>query len=76
MNIKVIKEDLGENALELGGECACAELEILIDPRLSLRQQRSRLIHAIIENFCPSWVHDKVDELEDLIAEGLDQLDT
>jgi O-acetyl-ADP-ribose deacetylase (regulator of RNase III) len=74
MNIEVRKEDLGDYSLDMGGECACANVEIIIDKRLSPRQQRSRVIHAVIENYCRSWSHDKVDELEELIMEALDKL--
>lgn len=75
MNITVIKEDIPlESSLLIGGECAKCDLEITVDKHLPLREQQMLVIHSIIENYCQSWPHDKVNELEDLIREGLDQL--
>ena len=57
-----------------GGEYAVTTCEIYVDPDLPLRTQRALVIHAVIENFCPSWEHTKIEELEDLIINALDEL--
>lgn len=73
-NIKVIKEDLGDVSIECGGEYAENDLKIRIDKKLTPRQQTARIIHAILENYLPSAPHEKIEELEGLIIDGLDQL--
>ena len=74
MNIKIIKENISEYMDVHGGECATFRLEIIVDENLTERSQRNLVIHAIIENYCRSWVHDKVDELTQYIGDALDQL--
>ena len=59
----------------LGGECATFNLLISIDKKLPKREQRALVIHAVLENYNRSMPHDKVDELEELIIEALDQLE-
>ena len=74
MNITVRKVS-SANSYITGGECACLSLEISIDEELPIREQRRLVTHAIIENYCWSWTHDKVDQLTDFITEALDQLE-
>ena len=63
-----------ENSVALGGEYATCDVSVIVDSTLPLRTQRILVIHAILENYNPSWVHDKIDELTALIEDGLDQL--
>ena len=75
MKIQVIREALNcENSMELGGEYAVSSLEIYIDQSLPPRTQTKNVIHAVIENYCPNWGHEQVDELTGYIEDGLDQL--
>jgi len=76
MRIIVIADALSmEDTINTGGEFAITTHEIHVDPQLPPRIQRNRVIHSVIEGFCANWCHDKVDELTDLIQDGLDQLD-
>ena len=75
VNIKVTLEDMNGYSHRLGGECAFANLEISVDKALPIREQRLLIIHAILENYFRSIDHDKIDELEALIGEALDQLE-
>ena len=72
INIKVIEEDL--NMPELGGECAVCNLVISVDRNIDSRSEQRFVIHAVIENYCRHWTHDKVDQLEEFIMDALDQL--
>ena len=77
MIIKVIKEPLlpfsdQEPICEYGR----TTLEIHIDDSVDYVLQRASVIHTVIENFCCAWPHDKVEELETLIIDGLDQLES
>ncbi len=74
MNIKVIEEDLHKTP-ELGGECAVCDLVISIDKNIGFRSKQKSVIHAVIENYCRHWTHDKVEQLEDFIMDALDQLE-
>ena len=58
-----------------GGEYAACVVEIVYDPNLSYKVLRSLIIHAIIEQYLGCLTHDKVEQLEGYIQEGLDQLD-
>jgi hypothetical protein len=76
MNIIVRKDKmLPDDSVLVGGEYAISTLEIYVDSALDKRTQVDRVIHSIIEGYCPNWPHDKVDELNELIIEGLDLLD-
>ncbi len=74
MNIKVIREK-GHPSYLTGGECAEQTVKIYVDKKLPLELQRELVIHAIVENWLPSIPHDKVDELTELLKEGLEQLE-
>ena len=75
MNIKVHKEKLlNKSSQEPVCEHANLNLDIYIDTKIPRRLQENLVIHAVIENYCPSWVHDKVDALEGYIRDGLDKL--
>ena len=73
MNIRVVKDSEMPTDLT-GGEYTVAKIDIYIDPDLDTRSQELLVIHAVIENYCRNWEHDKVEELCDLIEEGLDRL--
>ncbi len=75
MNIKVEKIDSEEFTYNTGGGCASCDLNVLIDKGLPLRLQQETVIHEILENFLMSVNHNKIDELTELIIDGLDQLD-
>lgn len=74
MNLVVRREDAIHSAFT-GGECAAVTTEISIDTTLPPVTQRGLIIHAILESYCCSWPHGKIDELEELIQEGLDLLE-
>lgn len=74
MNIKVEKIDSEEFTFKTGGGCASCDLSVLVDKELPPRLQQETVIHEILENFLMSVCHDKIDELTNLLVEGLDQL--
>tara|TARA_Y100000310_G_C20260095_1_gene613228 strand:- start:352 stop:579 length:228 start_codon:yes stop_codon:yes gene_type:complete len=75
MIIKVTKEcSPMEASVCTGGEYAVSGVEIFIDQNLDIRTQRLNVIHAVLECYFPSIIHDKIDELTQLIADGLDEL--
>jgi len=55
-------------------ECAVCELIVTVDQRISERDKRAMVIHAVLENYFQSVDHDKIDEVCDLIQDGIDQL--
>ena len=73
MNIKVLTE--GHPLHKTGGEYTVSNIEIFIDPSLNIDEQKECVVHSILECYCPSWPHEKYDELGGLILEGLKQLD-
>ena len=73
MNIKIIKDSTMPTHLT-GGEFGVSHLEIHIDPLLPDRTQRALVIHCVLENYCRSWGHDKIEELCDYIEDALDIL--
>ncbi len=73
MNIHVVKETLKDHE-DLTGGYACCDLHIGVDCELPLSTQKSVVIHEILENYFPSLSHDKVEELEGLLMDGLEQL--
>ena len=75
MNIKVSEEDIISKMEEPSGECAICNLEIIIDKNIDPRAKQRLVIHAVIENYCRSWMHEKVEQLEDFIMDALDQLE-
>ena len=74
MEIKVVLAENGWASMFTGGESAVSSLEITVEKSLPVDRQRLLVIHAILENFFPSLVHDKIDDLCDLIEKGLDQV--
>lgn len=74
MNIKVIKRAASFSHLT-GGEETAQYVEISIDKTLYPYEQEGLVIHAIIETYCQSWPHDKIDELVEYIQCGLEQLE-
>lgn len=73
MNIKVIKREPSFSHLT-GGEETAQHVEISIDRTLYPYEQEGLVIHSIVETYCLSWPHDKIDELTEYIQEGLEQL--
>jgi len=73
MNIKITKDETMPTHLT-GGEFGISSLEVFVDPRLSGREQRMLVIHCVIENYCRSWTHGKIEELCEFIEGGLDEL--
>ncbi len=75
MDIKIIKEEM-MNYLDIhGGECANMSVKVFVDVGLAPRVQRNLVMHAIIECFNKNWEHGKVEELTELVADALDQLE-
>jgi len=77
MNIKVIKTSGPFEHLfssQTGGETASLNLTIEVDESLLPEMQRELIIHAVIETYCRSWTHDKVEQLTEYIQTGLEQL--
>ena len=73
MNIKVIKSR-DVPVAETGGEYATLCLEIYVNNKLPMRDQRLLVIHSVIENWFPAVTHDKIESLTNDIEEALDQL--
>ena len=73
MNINLNFEDIPDDLVD--GEYALCDLSIYLEKSLTYRTMRLLVIHAIVENFCQPWPHDKVDELVEHIQVGLDALD-
>ena len=73
MNIKITKDETMPTHLT-GGEFGISNLEIFIDPRLPIETQRMLVIHCIVENYCRSWSHDKVEQLCGFIEGALEEL--
>ncbi len=74
MIVTVTKEDNPDITVCTGGEFAIQRLDIVIDKNIDIRYQRINVIHAILESFFRSVSHDKIDEVTQLIADGLDEL--
>lgn len=74
MIITVTKEDNHDITVCTGGEFAIQRLDIVIDENIDIRYQRINVIHAILESFFLSVTHDKIDEVTQLISDGLDEL--
>jgi hypothetical protein len=76
VNIKLVLEtaDLVHSTIT-GGEYAIADLTIFVDTNLPYPVQKDLVIHSVIENYCMSWTHDKVEELTDHVMLALDLLD-
>jgi hypothetical protein len=75
MNIKVTKVKSEEFVYQTGGGYAETTRKITIDTGLPLRCQVENVVHEIIEPFIPCLSHEKIEELDNLIREGLDELD-
>jgi hypothetical protein len=60
---------------DLGGEYSTAIIDIYVDESLSLEEQKRRVIHSVIENFCRPWEHERVIELENYLMDALEQLE-
>jgi hypothetical protein len=74
MSVRVILEDGKGWSYQTGGEYAVIDLEIHVDKSLTYEEKQELIIHSIIENYCRSWSHDKVEELGQEIWDGLLQL--
>ena len=74
MNILVKREDSVYSHLT-GGETAVLNVEISVDTTLPSETQRELVIHAVVECYCRSWPHDKIEELTELIQKALEQLE-
>ena len=76
MKVNVVKEQMyslcDQEAVE---EYTEVNAIIHIDTNMPIRTQRNLAIHAAIEIFCPSWVHEKVEELEELIIDVIDKVE-
>lgn len=75
MNVNVVLEDDHDSFVQTGGEYAELTLDIHVDKTLIPERQRELIIHAIVENYCRSWPHDKVEELTEKIMDGLEKLE-
>ena len=73
MKVTVTKEEMPAHLT--GGEYATCDVNIFVDPRLPIEEQRLLIIHAVIENYCRSWCHEKVEQLCEFIDEGLVELE-
>lgn len=73
MNINLKFEEIPDDLMDR--EYATHEVTIYIDERLAYRTKRTMVVHAIIENYCRNWPHNKVEELTECIQSGLDDLD-
>ena len=75
MRVSVLQEDLiGLSPEETIDEYATCDLKIYVDKSLPYEIKQNLVIHAVIENFCLSWPHDKVEELGALIREALQDI--
>ena len=76
MKIVIVREEMyglcDQEAIE---EYTETNVVIHIDKNMPLRTQRNLAIHAIIETYCPSWVHEKVEALEELIIDVIDKVE-
>jgi len=75
MEVKVSKEDINRYEDVHGGAYAHQSLHVGVDKDLDIRVQRHLVLHEVIEVFCMPWTHEKVEELVDLLADALDQLE-
>ena len=74
MNLKVIKEDIAGYMDVHGGECVAVTAVISVDQNLPPRVQRNLVLHGVVETFCSSWHHSKIEELVEYLEDALDQL--
>lgn len=75
MNIEVTKVKSEDFTFQTGGGCAENTVKIEVDAGLPLKLQVLTICHEIAEVYMPFFPHDKIIELENLIGEGLDELD-
>jgi len=76
MEIEVQLEKIDATFTHLhGGGYASQHVTIYIDSTLPYHEQREIVIHEVIEIHCPSWEHEKISELVQLIQDALDKLD-
>lgn len=73
MNIKIIKENLHSLTDQMGYSVNMCEVHV--DDTLDERTQSEIVIHEILEAYLPSLSHERIDDLTELIVEGLDQLE-
>ena len=64
-----------KDSLSTGGEYATAIVDIHVDESLPLNEQKRRVIHSVIEEFCRPWEHKRVEELENYLVDALEQLE-
>ena len=75
MNINIIKVKSEEFTFHTGGGCAENTVKIEVDAGLPLKLQVLALVHEISEVYFPCLSHPKIVEFENLVGEGLDELD-
>lgn len=75
MEIIVARRPFNRQEKRTGGEYATNLVEIFVDEALTLDEQKRLVIHSVIENYCRNWHHENVNELEQLIVYGLEQLE-
>ena len=56
-----------------GGYSEC-RLLVSVHKKMTKRSKVEVVIHEVIENYCPMWPHEAVDQLTGLIMLGLDDL--
>jgi len=76
MNIKVMTTEHPQVNHLCGGEYATCELEVFVSTSLTPEEQREVVIHAILENYLCTTPHEKIEELTDLLIDGLNQIET
>lgn len=74
MNIKVTLTNEPNFSALTGGGCAATDCYINIDAKMDDYLQTEVVLHEILEAFLPFMCHEKVEELTDLLMDGLTQL--
>jgi len=72
LNITVSLENIAPKII---GGYSINNVEIYVDENLDCQSKREVIIHEVLEAFLPSWSHDKIDELTDLLTNSLSILD-
>jgi len=73
MEVKVIQSKDMPSHLT-GGEYAINDVTIYVDKKLPKIIKQNLVVHAVVECYCSSWSHPKVEELTDLIVDALEKL--
>ena len=74
MNLKIVKDNTPNLTVMTGGGYAVNDVLVHIDSSLDEHTQTEILIHEILDAFLTTLPHEKIDELTDLLTDGLDQL--